>query len=111
MRGNCDSDVDIMVSDFPIVSELSYISVDNNDIYLTHGHIYNENNWNKKHSILIYGHLHIPFIKEHNNNLFLNPGFISLPKENNNPTYLIYDNNTFTIYDINDKKIVEKTIN
>lgn len=111
MRGNCDSDVDIMVSDFPIVSELSYISVDNNDIYLTHGHIYNENNWNKKKSILIYGHLHIPFIKEHNNNLFINPGSISLPKENNNPTYLIYDNNTFTIYDINDKKIVEKTIN
>ena len=111
LKGNCDSDVDIMVSDFPIISELSYISVDNNDIYLTHGHIYNENNWNKKHSILIYGHLHIPFIKEHNNNLFINPGSISLPKENNNPTYLIYDNNTFTIYDINDKKIVEKTIN
>ena len=83
----------------------------NNEIYLTHVNIYNENNWNKKHSILIYGHLHIPFIKEHNNNLFINPGSISLPKENNNPTYLIYDNNTFTIYDINDKKIVEKTIN
>ena len=54
MRGNCDSDVDIMVSDFPIISELSYISVDNNDIYLTHGHIYNENNWNKSIIYVFY---------------------------------------------------------
>jgi hypothetical protein len=110
LKGNCDSEVDIMVSDFPIVNELSLISVDNKDIYLTHGHIYNENNWNKENTILIYGHLHIPFIKEIGNNTYINPGSISLPKENNKPSYLIYNDNKFTIYDINENVLFEKEI-
>ena len=110
LRGNCDSEVDLMVSDFPIINELSLINIDFHDIYLTHGHIYNKNNWPKENSILIYGHLHIPFIKEEKKNLFINPGSISLPKANNNPTYLIYSNNKFTIYDINDNIIAEKII-
>lgn len=110
IRGNCDSEVDIMVSDFPIINELSMISIDEHDIYLTHGHLYNENNWNVENSILIYGHFHIPFIKEKDNKLFINPGSISLPKDNN-PTYIIYDNNKFTIYDINDKIVAQKILN
>ena len=53
VRGNCDSEVDLMVSDFPIVNELSLISTINEDLYLTHGHIYNESNWLKTNSTLI----------------------------------------------------------
>ena len=108
VRGNCDSEVDIMVSDFPIVNELSLISTIN--IYLTHGHIYNENNWSKTNSTLIYGHLHIPFINKIETNLYINPGSISLPKEDNPPSYLYYDENKFIIYDINDNILMEKEI-
>ena len=54
VRGNCDSDVDIKVSDFPIINELGLISTENKDIYITHGHIYNESNWNKTNSTLEY---------------------------------------------------------
>lgn len=110
IKGNCDSEVDKMISSFPIINELGLISVDNNDIYLTHGHIYNETNWEKENSILVYGHFHRPFIKEVDNKLFINPGSISLPKGENNPTYLIYDNNNFTIYDFEDKVIASKKI-
>ena len=110
IKGNCDSEVDKMVSDFPIVNELGLISTINEDLYLTHGHIYNESNWNKTNSILIYGHLHIPFIKQIETNLYINPGSISLPKEGNPPTYLIFDEEKFTIYDINDNILVEKNI-
>ena len=110
VRGNCDSEVDISVSNFPIVNELSIISTINEDLYLTHGHIYNESNWNKMNSTLIYGHLHIPFIKQIETNTYINPGSISLPKDGNLPTYLVYDENTFTIYDINDNIIYTKNI-
>lgn len=110
LRGNCDSEVDLTVSNFPIINELSMILVDNHEIYLTHGHIYNENNWSKENSILIYGHYHIPFIKEKNNNIYINPGSISLPKDNHKPSYLIYNDNKFTIYDIDDNIIDEKEI-
>ena len=107
IRGNCDSEVDIEVSDFPIINELSLISTEKEDIYLTHGHIYNESNWDKTNSILIYGHLHKPFIKKYETNLYINPGSISLPRGEYDPSYLIYDENEFIIYDINDN-IIDK---
>lgn len=109
VRGNCDSEIDIAVTNFPIISELGVVATENNDIYFTHGHIYNESNWNKINSILVYGHLHIPFIKQIETNLYINPGSISLPKSDIGPTYLIYDENGITIYDINNK-VVEKRL-
>ena len=110
VRGNCDSDVDIKVSDFPIINELGLISLKEKDIYLTHGHIYNENNWQKDGSILIYGHLHTPFIREKNGNYYINPGSISLPKSDYGPTYLVLEDNKFVIYDLDNKKIAEKVV-
>ena len=100
LRGNCDFDNDLEILSFPIISPLEYLAVDNLDIYLTHGHIYNDNNWDKYNTILIFGHYHIPSIKKENNIIFINPGSISLPKKDYKPSYLVYENRKFTIYDI-----------
>lgn len=101
MKGNCDSEVDIKSSDFPINDGLSYIFIDNLNIYITHGNIYNINkNKLNKDEILIYGHEHIPYIKQEKDITYINAGSISFPKDNNKPTYMIYENKTFTIYDI-----------
>lgn len=110
IRGNCDTDLDIKSSEISIINELGVISTINNDIYLTHGHIYNESNWSKTNSILVYGHLHKPFIKQVETNLYINPGSISLPRENFAPSYLIYNENEFIIYDINDEVICKKEL-
>ena len=110
MRGNCDSDVDKKISNFPILEELSVISTGNLDIYLTHGNIYNEDNWKKNNSILVYGHYHIPFIKEKGNNLFINPGSISLPRGDYDPSYMILEDDVFTIYDISGKELFQKKV-
>lgn len=110
IRGNCDSEVDIAVSPFPIVNELGLIATINDDLYLTHGHIYNESNWKKTNSTLIYGHLHKPFIKEIETNTYINPGSISLPKTDVGPTYLFYNEEEFIIYDLNDNIISKKTL-
>ena len=109
MRGNCDSDVDIMVSNFPIIENLSLIMMESKDIYITHGHIYNESNWNKENSILIYGHFHIPFIKKVETNYYINPGSISLPREGR-PTYLILEEEKATIYDVEDNIVAEEDL-
>lgn len=111
MRGNCDSEVDLMISNFPIMNDLSLIMTENHDLYITHGHIYNESNWMKENSILIYGHFHIPFIKKIGTNYYINPGSISLPKEGYKASYLIYDENKITIYDIDDNIIKEEILN
>ena len=107
MMGNCDSKVDIKASDFPINSGVSLINTEGIDIYITHGNEYSfEKNrkFNRK-GILVYGHKHIPYIKKDENMIYINVGSISLPRNNNNPTYAIYKNKNITIYDINDNKI------
>lgn len=101
MRGNCDSIVDVMSSEFLIIDGLSLIYIDDLNIYLNHGHIYNKNKnkcFNK--GILVYGHEHIPYIERKDNMVYINVGSISLPRDGNDPTYMIYENKTFTIYDI-----------
>lgn len=108
MKGNCDSSVDIKSSDFPISDGISVICVDGLDIYITHGneYSYEKDQKFKRKGILIYGHEHIPFIKEKNDMIYINTGSISLPK-NDIATYVIYENREFIIFDIN-KKIVDR---
>ena len=63
VKGNCDSDVDLKNSDFPINDEL-ILNIDNLNIYCTHGNNYSESKGIKynKSNILIYGQEHIPYI-------------------------------------------------
>lgn len=103
MMGNCDSSVDIKASDFPICTGVSLINTDDINIYITHGNEYNfKKNIKFKHQgVLVYGHEHIPYIEEDGNMVYVSVGSISLPRNNNKPTYAIYDDRNITIYDIN----------
>lgn len=110
MRGNCDSDVDVKVSDFPICSGLSMLYIDDLNIYVTHGNEYNKektNKFNNREGVLVYGHEHIPYIEKNNNMIYINVGSISLPRNGNLPTYMIYEKRCFKIYNIN-KEIVNQ---
>ena len=44
VRGNCDTEVDQMVLDFPVMADYALILYGERNLYATHGHIYNENN-------------------------------------------------------------------
>ncbi len=102
VRGNCDSDLDVKVSDFPIEDVISLVEVDDLNIYCTHGHYYsysNRDSFNKK-GILIYGHEHIPYIKKEDDVIFICVGSISLPRGNSDCTYAIFENKRIIIYDI-----------
>lgn len=107
MKGNCDSEVDIKVSDFPICRTLSLICVDGLDIYLTHGNEYNLEKDEKfqRKGILVYGHEHYPFIKRKKDMIFINVGSISMPRRASEASYGIYCDKTFTIYGVSGKEI------
>ena len=108
IRGNCDSDVDLKASDFPVNEGLSSIYVDDINIYLSHGHIYNEKEnkkFNDVEGVLIFGHYHYPLIDIKDKMVYINVGSISLPRNGYNSTYVIYENKTFTIYDVKDNII------
>ena len=99
VRGNCDSEVDEMVLNFPIMSTYSNILYKSRRIFITHGHIFYENNMPKlaDGDVMIYGHTHIPKADRKDNIYIINPGSITLPKEGNPHTYGILEDDTFTI--------------
>ena len=110
VRGNCDTEVDQMVLEFPILSDYTCIFDSGLTIYATHGHKYTKDAPLPmcNHDIMLGGHTHIPEIKEFNkNNLYINPGSIALPKENNPRTYMVYENRNFTIKTIDGSVFTE----
>jgi putative phosphoesterase len=109
IRGNCDSEVDQMLIEYPMMADYSIILYNERRLFLTHGHIYNENNLPNlsENDVLIMGHTHIPVAKKYNNIFILNPGSITLPKENNPNSYGILEEDLFQIKDLEGNVIKE----
>lgn len=109
VRGNCDSEVDQMVLDFPITADYNMILWENKKIFMTHGHIYNIDNSLplENGDILIYGHFHIPMIQRKEGKIFLNPGSISLPKGESLNSFGVFENGKFYIKDMEENILME----
>ena len=97
VRGNCDTEVDQMVLDFPIMADYAVFPIDGKIIYATHGHVFNENNLPplQKGDILLHGHTHVPKYTVHDDYVYINPGSVSIPKENTPHSYAILENDRF----------------
>ena len=83
VRGNCDTEVDQMVLEFPILADYCVLPVGNRLIYATHGHNYNTSRLPPlmPGDVLLHGHTHIPAWENFGDeNLYLNPGSVSIPK-------------------------------
>ena len=98
VKGNCDAEVDGMVLDFPITEAYTKITFKERDIYFTHGHKYNIDNplEMKSGDVLVYGHTHVPLCAERDGIIYMNPGSVSIPKENSAHGYIVFDDGTFT---------------
>jgi len=93
VRGNCDTEVDQMVLEFPILADYCFIELDGHTIFATHGHIHNPKNLPmlKDGDILLNGHTHIPANQNMGSYTYMNPGSVSIPKEGSAHGYMIYD--------------------
>lgn len=112
VRGNCDTEVDQMVLDFPVLAEYCILWLDNRTIFATHGHKFNEQTLPplSKGDILLNGHTHIPAYRETNGIIYINPGSVSIPKENSKHQYMILENNKFTWKELNGSILREETV-
>ena len=98
VRGNCEAEVDQMVLQFPILADYAVLAEGGRRIYLTHGHVIN-----KDHplpfaegDILLHGHTHVPAWTEFGQgNVYLNPGSLSIPKENSPHSYMTLEDGVF----------------
>ena len=113
VRGNCDAEVDQMVLEFPILSDTARLFTDSHTIVAAHGH----------HAapplcegdILLGGHTHVPVFEHKTTSdgssyLHINPGSVSLPKENSKKSYVIIEGNSVTFFDLDGKPYRRETI-
>lgn len=97
VRGNCDAEVDQMVLEFPVLADYAVLPVGRRLIYATHGHIYHVKNLPPlaPGDVLLHGHTHVPAWTEFGQgNLYLNPGSVSIPKEDSPHSYMTLEENT-----------------
>lgn len=93
VRGNCDTEVDQMVLEFPILADYAVFEAADRLVYATHGHIFNLDHLPplQPGDILLHGHTHIPAWEPFGEgNLYLNPGSVSIPKAGSEHSYMIF---------------------
>ena len=102
IRGNCDSEVDQMLLNFPIMSTYTLLVDEGRRIFLTHGHIYNKEQLPHGHfDIVCYGHTHLwEITPQPDGPTIVNTGSITFPKGGNPPTLAILDGHQLTMYRI-----------
>ncbi len=107
VRGNCDAEVDQMVLEFPIMADYMILYLEGHLIFATHGHIHNQEHMPmlKKGDVLLHGHTHVQAMEDLDGVFYLNPGSVSLPKEGNQNSYMIYEDGCFQIKNLDGQLI------
>ena len=113
VRGNCDSDVDQMVLDFPIMADYAVLSLGKRLVYATHGHVFNTSHLPplKSGDILLTGHTHVVACEELPGGiLYLNPGSPTYPKQDTHRGYLILTEEKAVFKDLDGNIMLEKLL-
>ena len=94
VRGNCDAEIDLSLLPFP-VTDYTAVCTDGVNIYFSHGH--RDVPAFSSDDVYITGHTHISFnVLESPGYYHLNPGSVSLPKEESARGYILYENRKFS---------------
>ena len=66
-------------------------------IFVTHGHLFNLDSLPPLHEgdILLHGHTHVPACETRNGVTYLNPGSLSMPKEDSAHSYMTLEDGLF----------------
>ena len=93
IRGNCDSEVDQMLLNFPIMADYAIVVDEGKRLLLTHGHKYNPENTAHLHfDALFLGHTHVKELyKSTAGKIICNVGSVTFPKAGNPPSFAVYE--------------------
>lgn len=102
VRGNCDSEVDQMVLNFPVLADYAFLSVDGVNLCATHGHTWGPDNPPplRPGDYLLCGHIHLPVRRCLGQITYVNPGSLALPKEDTPRSYVTLEHDVFTWHDL-----------
>ncbi len=114
VRGNCDSEVDQMLLDFPVMSDTAWVLLENGQrLLLTHGHLYNKDKTGlmAKGDIMLHGHTHLPEAQWHGDIAIVNPGSVTIPRGGHLASFAVFENGTFSVRELeSEREIASMTI-
>ncbi|WP_167957651.1 phosphodiesterase [Anaerosporobacter faecicola] len=107
VRGNCEAEVDQMVLEFPVLSDSMILYLDGRMVFATHGHLFHKEHLPqlKAGDILLHGHTHVQALERVEGYYYMNPGSVSIPKNGNENSYMVYENGIYTIKNLDGKEI------
>lgn len=111
VKGNCDSEVDEMISEFPFQNSVT-INIGNRKAFFTHGHKYNIDNLPpdlNAGDVIFYGHFHINAMYEKDGITAINVSSLSLPMNNSESAYAILTENGISIKNLDSVEIMSKS--
>ncbi|TCQ74392.1 hypothetical protein EC841_103581 [Raoultella ornithinolytica] len=108
VRGNCDSEVDQMLLDFPITAPWQQVLTERCRLFLTHGHLYSPEKLPSlcAGDVLVYGHTHIPVAEKRGDIFLFNPGSVSIPKGGFPASYGLLEGNRLQVLALDDHQVI-----
>ena len=111
IRGNCDSEVDQMLLQFPILADYTLLVDEGKKLFLTPGHIYNKVNMPKgKIDAVFTGHTHLWELEPMGGTTYCNTGSITFPKGGNPPTLAVYEHGKIAVYTLDGALLKSATL-
>lgn len=113
VRGNCDSEVDQMVLDFPCLADFALIVDGARELYLTHGHLAGKAPGDLPSlaagSVFMSGHTHVKVLERCGDVVMLNPGSTSIPKDGS-ASFAVYDSGRIALKSLSGETLRELSL-
>ena len=112
VRGNCEAEVDQMMLRFPVLGDYCLLQAGEKLVFATHGHQYNLQTPPalKAGDVLLHGHTHVPAKDCSAGFWYLNPGSVSIPKEDSPHSYMTLEEGTFRWKDLSGREYESLTL-
>ena len=110
VRGNCDTEVDQMVLEFPVLADYCLLPAGERLIFVTHGHRFHKGNLPplQPGDILLHGHTHVPAWESLGDVRYFNPGSLSIPKGGSCHSYMTFDGTEFLWKDLEEGRVYHR---
>lgn len=102
VRGNCDSEVDQALLNFPLLAEYNQLLLNGQRLFLSHGHLWSPDNLPplKADDLFCFGHFHIPQLAQASQCWLLNPGSAAMPRGEHPASYASYHQGHCVVHEL-----------
>ncbi|MCD8547013.1 MAG: phosphodiesterase [Aeromonadaceae bacterium] len=99
VRGNCDSEVDQMLLQFPVLASHNQLLVDDHRFFMTHGHCLPQESLPlTPRDLLLTGHTHkAHWQQDESGPMRFNPGSLAMPRDGEPASYGRYEAHCLTL--------------